>query len=109
MTAGADDPPAQGDAPPGLQRERTLLAWTRTLLALVVVSALLVRVVGPPLARPAHLPAAGGMGVALWLFVATDVRYRRAPARVTAPAHLGLLTAATVVVGAVAIGALLTR
>lgn len=103
--------PADDDAPPGLQPERTLLAWTRTLLAVVVAASLLVRLVGAPIARPAHLPAAVVVAVALWLFVASDRRYRHAEGRVrVVPAlHLLLLAVAVVGVGVVAVVALLAR
>jgi len=35
--------PANAEAPPGLARERTSLAWTRTVLAIIVAGALLLR------------------------------------------------------------------
>lgn len=103
--------PADDDAPPGLQPERTLLAWTRTLLASVVAVGLLVRLVGPPLARPVHLPAVLVLGVVLWLFVASDRRYRDATGRVRAVpvVHLCALAAVAVLVGVVAVVALLAR
>lgn len=94
--------------PPGLQRERTLLAWTRTLLALVVVTALLVRVVGAPWNRPVHLPAGAALVVTLWLFVASDLRYRRGArgGPVTSPVHLGLVAVTASGLGAVGLVAL---
>lgn len=105
---GGTRPPGPAGAP-GLQRERTLLAWTRTLLALVVAALLLVRVLGAPLARSAHVPAVTVLVVALWLFLASDLRYRRGPrgGPVTSPLHVGALAAATVVVGVAATVALL--
>lgn len=103
--------PAHDDEPPGLQPERTLLAWTRTLLAVVVTASLLVRLLGAPITRPAHVPAAVVVALAVWLFVASDRRYRRAEDRVrVVPAlHLLLLAAAVVAVGVVAVVALLAR
>jgi uncharacterized membrane protein YidH (DUF202 family) len=41
---------------PGLQRERTALAWDRTGLALVATGLLLIRVAGPPYVGWLHLP-----------------------------------------------------
>ena len=66
-----------GDRPMGLQRERTLLAWNRTLLAVVVAVALVARTIGPPWARLLQVPAMVLAGVVVWLWVAADVRYRR--------------------------------
>lgn len=45
----------------GLQRERTALAWDRTGVSFLIVSALLVRVIGPPYLRLHQLPAAVGL------------------------------------------------
>jgi uncharacterized membrane protein YidH (DUF202 family) len=54
-------------ARPGLQRERTILAWDRTGLAFMVVSALLIRVGGAPYDSPRHLPALLGILLGAWL------------------------------------------
>lgn len=108
MTAPDPDPDhdaapwARRDSGPrGLQRERTMLAWNRTLLALVVTDMLLVRVGGPPYVRPLYLPALGILLVAAWLWLASDLRYRRelVPDRVVLPGRLALLAGASIAVG----------
>lgn len=110
MTDPDPDPDPDPDAgawarrdsgPRGLQRERTMLAWNRTMLALVVTNVLLVRVGGPPYARPLYLPALGILLVAAWLWLASDLRYRRelAPGRIVLPGRLALLAAMSVAVG----------
>lgn len=99
------------DERPGLQPERTLLAWTRTLLTTVVVAALLVRAFGPPVGRPVHLPAVVAALVVLWLFVATDRRYRDAGRRerVVPGRHLLAIAGTAVLLGAASVVALLAR
>lgn len=90
--------------PRGLQRERTMLAWNRTMLALAVTTVLLVRTGGPPYLRALHLPALAVLLVAGWLWLASDLRYRRPldPERTTVmPGRLALLTAASMLVGVV--------
>lgn len=102
MDRPTDETTADGDDRPlGLQRERTLLAWNRTLLALVVATALVVRTIGPPYLRWLHAPAAVLGVVTLWLWLAADVRYRRTVARGQggAPAHLRLLWLSAVASG----------
>lgn len=91
--------------PRGLQRERTMLAWNRTLLALVVGTVLLVRTTGPPYLRAIHLPAAAVLVVVAWLWVRSDLRYRREldPATLVTPAHPAMVAGATTVVGVTSI------
>lgn len=96
---------APSDEVPGLQRERTLLAWTRTGLTLVVAVALLVRVVGPPWVRPAHLPAAVVLVVTAFLVLRADRRHRQGGGP-TGAGPLVLVSAAVVVVGLAAVVAL---
>jgi len=62
---------------PGLQPERTLLAWRRTALALVVLAALATRTLAVELGPVAG--ALGGIGILLSAFAAVSahLRYRR--------------------------------
>lgn len=101
------DPDDEG-APQGLQAERTLLAWNRTALALLVASALLLRAGEAPYLALRHLPAVIGLAVGAGLFLLGDRNYRRLTgSRPGRPAPLGapwalLLTAATTVLLGVA-------
>ena len=58
---------------PGLQAERTAMAWERTALGVAAVSALLLHDTGGSLL--AKLPGTLGLSVALVLLVATELRY----------------------------------
>lgn len=61
---------------PGLQLERTALAWRRTALALLVGSMVATRIL-PELGGPwMLLPASIGIGIALTLLVLAHRRYR---------------------------------
>ncbi|WP_411374943.1 DUF202 domain-containing protein [Arthrobacter sp. MPF02] len=61
---------------PGLQPERTALAWRRTALALVIVAVVGLRVL-PALLGPLALVGAGaGIAIASAVFVASHRRYR---------------------------------
>jgi uncharacterized membrane protein YidH (DUF202 family) len=106
--ADAPDGPPQPEGPPGLQRERTLLAWNRSLLALIVTVVLLVRTTGAPYLRLAHLPALLIGGAAVWLSVAADVRYRRGHVhgQFVSTRHLAALATAVAVTGVAATVAL---
>jgi uncharacterized membrane protein YidH (DUF202 family) len=91
----------------GLQAERTLLAWNRTALALLVASALLLRAGDTPYLALRHLPAVFGLVVGAGLFLHGDRSYRRIggvhatrrPAPLGAPRALFLLAATTIVLG----------
>lgn len=98
---GADAWARRDSGPRGLQRERTMLAWNRTMLALVVTTVLLVRVGGPPYVRPLYLPALAILLVAAWLWLSSDLRYRRelVPGRVVLPGRLAAVAGAAIAVG----------
>jgi len=69
--------PAGRPSDPGLQPERTALAWRRTALALVVGSLFGLRAL-PQLLGPAGLAvAAAGVALALGVLGAAHLRYRR--------------------------------
>jgi uncharacterized membrane protein YidH (DUF202 family) len=89
-----------GEAPPGLQHERTALAWDRTGLGFMVFGALLLRAGDPPWHPLRHLPGALALGVGVALIVWAARRYRRQVSdRRTepAPAAVRLVAGLTVV------------
>ena len=61
---------------PGLQPERTELAWRRTLLALAVGALISIRVLAPLLGGWALAPGMGGVVVAVVLGVLARRRHR---------------------------------
>lgn len=93
---------------PGLQPERTSLAWGRTLLALVVAAALLLRWL-PHHGLAAVLPLAAAAVLALGIWLRQGLRYRRGARSValesSAPDPLEILaiSAAVVVLGALSL------
>ncbi|TWX38769.1 DUF202 domain-containing protein [Frigoribacterium sp. ACAM 257] len=72
-------PPSRADGPwdPGLQPERTALAWRRTGLALTVGSLIGLRVLPPLLGPAAYLLAGLGVVASLAVLAAAHRRYRR--------------------------------
>lgn len=60
---------------PGLQQERTVLAWDRTGLALMIAAGVLERSLGEPLLQPTTLVAAGVFLLGLGLLVLGRSRY----------------------------------
>lgn len=63
---------------PGLQPERTLLAWRRTCLALAVASAVMVRFAGDAVGAPAAIAGVAGIATAAGAYFRASRRYRRA-------------------------------
>lgn len=61
---------------PGLQPERTNLAWRRTALALVVAAIVGIRAIPSILGAWAIVPAGTGLLLALGIFVASHQRYK---------------------------------
>lgn len=103
---------------PGLQPERTELAWRRTALAIGVGSLLALRIF-PPLARSgvelavSLAPGVLGLAFAAWLVVRARVRYRRwnralfADSRRASPGAALLLAVTVFVMASAVAGALL--
>jgi uncharacterized membrane protein YidH (DUF202 family) len=82
---------------PGLQHERTALAWDRTGLGFLVFGALLLRSGRPPFHPIRHLPgvAAIALGVGLLAWAASRYRSQMADGRTTpAPGAVRLVAAA---------------
>ncbi|MCD0447310.1 DUF202 domain-containing protein [Glycomyces sp. A-F 0318] len=85
---------------PGLQAERTLLAWRRTCLAVGVVGVVAARFAAEALGAAAVALGALGAVLAAATHLAAMRRYRRARSRGAADARaLGMLTAAVLAVG----------
>ena len=73
---------------PGLQPERTLLAWRRTCLALAVASAVVVRFAGEAIGVVAAILGIAGVATAAAGYVRASVRYRRAHEGLTGSGEL---------------------
>lgn len=73
---------------PGLQPERTLLAWRRTCLALAVGGALVVRFTTEAVGAAGAVLGVLGVVIAAAAYVRASVRYRRAHEGLTADGAL---------------------
>ncbi|MDY7526906.1 MULTISPECIES: DUF202 domain-containing protein [Cryobacterium] len=96
---------------PGLQPERTLLAWQRTVLALAVAVAAGVRFAAPLVGVVAVFFGAAGLALALAAYIGVRYRYRRVHAELRDSATLAsrgawpfaALAAATCALGLLAV------
>lgn len=82
-------PRADGPWDPGLQPERTALAWRRTGLALTVGSLIGLRVLPPLLGPAAYVLAGLGVVASLAVLAAAHRRYRRVHRLLLAARHAG--------------------
>lgn len=74
---------------PGLQPERTALAWRRTALAVLVGSAAGARLLAPQLGPLAVVAGLAGCAFGGWLYLAAGRRSRRVTAVLLREGHLG--------------------
>lgn len=75
MTSAMSDPPDRGRSPVrGLQRERTVLAWNRTGIAIVVVGLLLGRFAAANPFSIRSIPSVVGVSVGVWVLWVTSAR-----------------------------------
>lgn len=104
--------PQRAHDDPGLQPERTALAWARTLLSLVAASALLLRWI-PQHGAAIALPLGAAAVLALGIWLRQGLRYQRgargiaedAPA--ADPLEVAAVGGAVVVLGALSLLAVL--
>lgn len=100
---------------PGLQQERTVLAWDRTALALMVTSALLARVIGDFSLRAIVLIPIATLVVGLVILIIDRRRYMfrwhklQATGSMPASRLASVIASATVVVGVASLVVVLAR
>ena len=93
--ASAESPPeSPDDSPydPGLQAERTLLAWRRTILSLVICCAAGIRLAAPLVGVAAVVFGAAGVVLALVTYVAVRRRYRQTHEELTESGSLAAVS-----------------
>lgn len=90
MSSGRETGAAEGPFDPGLQPERTALAWQRTGLALATGALAGLRILPSLLGPVAFAPAAGGLVIAIAVVVLARRRYRRAHEHLTQGSGPGL-------------------
>lgn len=64
------------DEPPGLQNERTALAWSRTALSVLIAAAAIARLTLDKFGLGAVVSLGLTLTLALWIFWESAVRYR---------------------------------
>ncbi len=100
---------------PGLQQERTVLAWDRTALTLMVASGLLARVIGESSLRPILLVPIATLIVGLVILVIDRRRYMfrwrklQEMGRMPASRLATVIGSATIVVGVTSLLVILDR
>jgi uncharacterized membrane protein YidH (DUF202 family) len=93
---------------PGLQPERTLLAWQRTCLSLAVGNAIAIKYLSDALGPWATVIGVAGLALVAAAWVGSSIRYRRAheglvlDARLVLDGRLPAMLAAAVLLAAVA-------
>lgn len=94
----------QTPQPPGLQPERTRLAWQRTAIALAIGALVYARVEAAALSWVGWFLALAGAAVAIWIGIRSSHRYRHALRQVEAKGQLadGVLPLVTSLVVTVA-------
>ena len=79
---------------PGLQPERTALAWRRTALALMVGPVVAARLLVPELGAVAVVAAGGGLALGVSIAISSAGRHRPTAGRTAGAADLGDRTGA---------------
>ena len=93
MSGSGSGPASEEPFDPGLQPERTFLAWQRTVLALAVASATAVRFAAPQLGLVTAFVGLAGLSLALAAYVGVRFRYRRTHIELTESGSLRAVSA----------------
>jgi uncharacterized membrane protein YidH (DUF202 family) len=94
---------------PGLQPERTALAWRRTALSMGAGGVVALRIFPQLLGPWGYVPAAVALAIAVVIFVAAQVRYRRDRRILVGGALPAMVALATLALGLVALAVVLVR